>query len=437
VRIALIVPLSPHLAGNGAAHRARFWERTLRRLGEVTVVVVPLIGPADHRDEVVVTPHQPTGGDLPELALRASAALGMQAAKRYDSFDLVLAFRGYLAPFAAGWCAGSTAPLIVDLDDDDVDFARQSGDGTAEQWQRLIELVDGCASATTIAFESVERTTVRNTVLIPEASAPRTPAPPPIGLIVGNFGYLPNVEGARWFVDEVLPHVQLARPDFVLRIVGPGSEALAPFGIGFVDNLAAAYTEAVVALVPLLRGSGTRIKAIEAWAHGVPVVGTTVGLSGLDYTPDRHALDADQPADFAAHIVDLLNTPSRAAELSSAGRQLVESRYSSISEERRVAELLAQMVAEQAHQPLRHTGNLTVSEVDDGLIVEEPITGQVHHLNPTAAIVFSLIDGLLTDDEIAAEVQQVFQLASPPTHEVTQAIDVLSRARVVVRHAPS
>jgi glycosyltransferase involved in cell wall biosynthesis len=83
-----------------------------------------------------------------------------------------------------------------------------------------------------------------------------------------------------------------------------------------------------VAVVPLRIGSGSRLKALEAMAAGRPVVGTTIGLGGLDLLHGRDALVADRPVQLAEAIVRCLEDRALAARLAASGRRLVEQRYS-------------------------------------------------------------------------------------------------------------
>src|SRR5207302_11444148 len=82
-----------------------------------------------------------------------------------------------------------------------------------------------------------------------------------------------------------------------------------------------------VALVPLRIGSGTRIKALDAMAAGRPVVGTTIGLGGLELERGRHALIEDEPCAMASAIVELLTDDELARRLAADGRDFVERRY--------------------------------------------------------------------------------------------------------------
>jgi glycosyltransferase involved in cell wall biosynthesis len=105
-----------------------------------------------------------------------------------------------------------------------------------------------------------------------------------------------------------------------LRVVGPG--------VGEVDDITPIYRAAAVMAVPLFEGGGTRLKVLEAWALGRPVVSTSTGVAGLEVEPGREALIADDPAGFAGALAGVLDEPGRALALIAAGRKAVE-RYGS------------------------------------------------------------------------------------------------------------
>jgi glycosyltransferase involved in cell wall biosynthesis len=75
--------------------------------------------------------------------------------------------------------------------------------------------------------------------------------------------------------------------------------------------------------IPLRAGSGTRIKILEAWAAGVPVVASRIAAEGLPYRDGHDLLLAEQPGEFARALVRLWSNRQLAAELARAGRQTV------------------------------------------------------------------------------------------------------------------
>ena len=70
-----------------------------------------------------------------------------------------------------------------------------------------------------------------------------------------------------------------------------------------------------------------RVKILEAFARGIPIVSTTVGVEGIDARDGQHLLVADTPADFAQSVIRLISDRDAAARIASAGRQLVVDRY--------------------------------------------------------------------------------------------------------------
>jgi len=149
-------------------------------------------------------------------------------------------------------------------------------------------------------------------------------------IFVGKLDYGPNVDGLLWFVREVWPIVRLARPSAQLRVVGrdPNAAVLAldeRAGIRVVGEVADTRPHleaAAVAIVPLRRGGGTRLKILEALAAGRPVVSTTVGAEGLDLPSDAIST-TDGAEEFAREVLDLLSDPVRRAAMSRRGRTAV------------------------------------------------------------------------------------------------------------------
>jgi glycosyltransferase involved in cell wall biosynthesis len=146
----------------------------------------------------------------------------------------------------------------------------------------------------------------------------------------------PNVDGARWFCDHVLPLVQAEMPDVGFDLVGarPDHRVMELAGLpgvhihADVPDVVPFLHAARVAVVPLRLGSGSRLKALEALAAGRPVVGTTIGLEGLHLKANEDVVVADQAEAFAIAILRLLRDDKAASSLIAAGRQLVQERYS-------------------------------------------------------------------------------------------------------------
>jgi glycosyltransferase involved in cell wall biosynthesis len=154
-------------------------------------------------------------------------------------------------------------------------------------------------------------------------------------LFVGLLTYEPNRDAAAFFADQVLPLVRARIPGARFRVVGrygpdavrrlhglPGVEMA-----GEVPDLEAELRAASVSVVPIRFGGGTRIKILEAFAHSVPVVTTTVGCEGLEVVDRRHLLIADRPQEFAAACCALLEQEDLRRSIGGQGHSLWESRY--------------------------------------------------------------------------------------------------------------
>ena len=148
----------------------------------------------------------------------------------------------------------------------------------------------------------------------------------------GNLEYLPNQTAIEWFRSEIWPKLRLRHPDLAWRLIGKNhhgyvSWAKADSRISFsgpVEDAVQELAQAVLAIAPLRSGSGTRLKIVEAWAAGLPVVSTTLGAEGLAPC----ALLADSPGQFADCITSLLQSPDERQRIGLEGRQLYEQRYS-------------------------------------------------------------------------------------------------------------
>ena len=159
-------------------------------------------------------------------------------------------------------------------------------------------------------------------------------------LFVGNFRHLPNQDGLHFFVRKIWPRVMAKRPQSRLIVVG----AMAPPAFrssvqqpgvefqGRVDDIREPLERHAVFVCPVLVGSGVRVKLLEAFAAGIPVVSTSLGAEGLISGRQAHheALlfeQADKPDDFAGRVVSLLGDPARGRAIAELARREVEKNW--------------------------------------------------------------------------------------------------------------
>jgi glycosyltransferase involved in cell wall biosynthesis len=155
-------------------------------------------------------------------------------------------------------------------------------------------------------------------------------------IFCGSMDYFPNQEGLIWFCKEVFPLMLKENPQIKLMVVGrgePGDELNnllkhdSIIFFGMVDDVNDYYKKAAVAIVPLLSGSGTRLKLLEAMGCKTPVVSTTAGAEGINYTEKKNILIADDNASFANAVVELLNDRSLAGSIATAAYSFVKENY--------------------------------------------------------------------------------------------------------------
>ena len=152
---------------------------------------------------------------------------------------------------------------------------------------------------------------------------------PPTVLFQGTLRYPPNADAARFLVREVGPLLRHRVPAARIRLVGttaPGLEALSDPPVvtlvGQVPDIATELALADVVVVPIRFGSGTRLKVLEAFAHRVPVVSTTLGAEGLGAVDGTHLLIADTAEGIAAACARLLADDELRVQLVERGHEL-------------------------------------------------------------------------------------------------------------------
>ena len=147
--------------------------------------------------------------------------------------------------------------------------------------------------------------------------------------------FRPNVDAVLWFTQSVLPLIRRESPETRFWAVGKSPHArLAPLAAdpgvvltGWVDDVRPYIAGASVYVIPLRIGGGTRLKVLEAMAMDKAIVSTTLGCEGFDLVPDQELLIADEPAEFASAVLNLLRDAECRDRMGRAARRFAGSRY--------------------------------------------------------------------------------------------------------------
>jgi glycosyltransferase involved in cell wall biosynthesis len=158
---------------------------------------------------------------------------------------------------------------------------------------------------------------------------------PPIVTFTGLLGYWPNADACIYFVSAIWPRVLDRVQGAVFRMVGrvpPASvvELTRHRSVELhadVPDILPWFGASQIMVAPLRAGSGTRLKILEAFAAGRPVVSTSIGCEGLTVGNGEHLLIADRPEEFADRVAQLLTDAALRERLVAAARSLVHRRY--------------------------------------------------------------------------------------------------------------
>ncbi len=247
-------------------------------------------------------------------------------------------------------------PVVVDFDDLEESTRHRPGSSllVLDRWvaaglrrrvARRATLVCVCSEQDRARLAMNDAVVVPNAAEGPAAGAVDAPSREPRLLFVGVLGYAPNRDGISWFAREVLPLLRQAVPGVEVRVVGPGAERLpadvraAVDATGAVPDLDEHYRWARAVIAPLRFGSGTRIKILEAMAHGRPIISTTAGADGIDGVAGSELLLADGPSDFASACAEVLLDDEVAGRLAHAARALFSGTYATERVEAAVADV--------------------------------------------------------------------------------------------------
>jgi glycosyltransferase involved in cell wall biosynthesis len=278
------------------------------------------------------------------------------------TFDVVMLCKLQMLQYA-DISIGFTGATVVDKDNVEYVFWSRYAQAQSSPLRKLYAFVqmskvkkhelDGCASGLPhLAVSEPDRArllelchraivyTVPNGVdasaYSPSSFADRTGDVPTIAY-VGSMDWHPNRDAVLFFWEHILPAIRRRIAGVRLLVIGRqdprrAKELAVRLGsgvevTGLVDDVRPYLEQAQVVVVPLRIGGGTRLKILEAFAMGKPVVSTSLGCEGLNVRHGEQLLVADKPEEFAESVVELLLDHSLAEKLAREGRRLVVEQY--------------------------------------------------------------------------------------------------------------
>jgi len=164
-------------------------------------------------------------------------------------------------------------------------------------------------------------------------------------LFLGSFRHEPNIVALDWFVNAVLPRIVARQPEARLVVVGSDAPPQHPYADrapaveirGFVEDIREPLARYAVFVCPVRSGSGVRVKLLEAFSIGIPVVSTRIGAEGLARADGEFCLLADQPEAFAEKVLQVFDDPPFATEMAARARAEVVANWD-------MAEITARLV---------------------------------------------------------------------------------------------
>jgi glycosyltransferase involved in cell wall biosynthesis len=176
-----------------------------------------------------------------------------------------------------------------------------------------------------------EMVKTKKIIVAPMSCSPRfnNKPPEPGRLLFVGGSYVANVDGVNWFLNEVAPLLESKKPNcFELHVAGAAGDGLAGNGNGikvvkkgFVADLDMEYAQAQIVLVPLLGGTGLKIKLVEAIGHGKAIITTRAGAQGVESLEGRAFVIAESAEEFARAVLEISENEEKRLALELGARE--------------------------------------------------------------------------------------------------------------------
>ncbi len=301
----------PYLAGKWDSHALRTLLRRELATARVDVVYMDHVGMARYLPEVRA--ERPTCRVVLDEH-NVESAFFRQFAERQRGPKRLIAESEYRASLAFETASLRAVDAVVAISNED-----------AKQFKSLAGIH---AHVVPMVFECERR--------------PRARPPLPNFCYVGNLRWHPNVAGLDWFCREVWPTIRSRVPNATFEIAGVGLKVDAvglldvPAAwkvpgistLGFVDDLEPLYARSLGMLAPVFGGSGVRVKMLEGFRAGMPVVTTPDGAFGLPLSDGKEALIAEDALGFAERVERLAKNDDVGTSVREGGYAYLEEHHS-------------------------------------------------------------------------------------------------------------
>ncbi len=155
----------------------------------------------------------------------------------------------------------------------------------------------------------------------------------PIILYLGNFTWLQNREAVSILVEKIWPVIKSKLTSAKLWIIGKDAQKFFPklpsddIRVEEVGDVREIYQQASVLVAPIYGGGGTRYKNFEAFASGLPVVTTSIGIRGTDVKSGREVIISDKPEEIADAATSLLTDKTVYKNIAENAKKMVREKY--------------------------------------------------------------------------------------------------------------
>ncbi|MEG1572191.1 MAG: glycosyltransferase family 4 protein [Bacteroidales bacterium] len=168
--------------------------------------------------------------------------------------------------------------------------------------------------------------------LLPVETMPEVPSL----FYIGAMNWLPNQEGLHWFLENVWMNINMIYPDLKFYIAGRSMpDWLANIKLpnviilGEIEDVKLFFASKQVMIVPVLSGSGVRVKIIEGMTAAKMVITSTIGAEGIDYTDRKNIWIAETPLDYLNAVVAIVENPAIAEQIGQEARKLILEQHDS------------------------------------------------------------------------------------------------------------